>query len=228
MRCALAVVLSLTGAVHADVTFAHTQEVVGRHASRARKIRIGTGVAMVASGVALGAGGVYMVANVKEGGLIDLSALEKGFGYTVVGIGGVLVLASPLLLFKRSQAEQLRDDISDERDAQLARAQIAHNANDTYRSRVIVRGLGVVVAGVGALSVTVGAAAGEAIEEDARKDLVAMGITMGVLGSGLVLASLIDYRWETIHRELTAPSLQMSAGIVPTRGGAIAGVTGTF
>ncbi len=230
MRCAvaLAVVLSLTGTVQAEATLEYTQAVVGRQASRARKVRIVTGVAMAASGVALGAGGFHVLANVKEGGLIDLSGLEKALAYSMIGAGGVLAIASPLLMLTRSYAEVLRDDITDENDARLVRTEVAHRAKQMRRTRMVVRGIGVVLAGVGAIGVTAAAASGDSLDDAPRNDLMGAGISLGLLGSGLVIGSLIETRWETMHRELTVPTVELSAGLVPVRGGAIAGVGGTF
>lgn len=230
MRSALALAILVTFATsaHADDELVHTREVLRRHADASRTRQTIGGIAMIASGVALGGAGYYVLANVQEGGFIDLSDLERAFGYSMIGVGGLSILSGTLLLVVKNHYETMADQVTDAQDARFARTEIAHHAAAGRRTRTVVRIVGLTLAGVGALGATIALAGGESIDRSTRNELLGAGIAFGIFGTGFTVGSLFETRWEKMHDDLQAVRTPVTAAFVPVRGGAMLGVGGSF
>jgi hypothetical protein len=227
MRCLLAIATTmlLTTTVHADDTLPHTRAVLERHAKASRRNRTIGAVVLGGGGVAVGVWGGALVAS-ADGWFADL---EKAFGYMFVGLGGLAVIDSVLLVAVDSEYENLRDDVSSEQDARYARMEVVHKAATMRRGRRVVGGIGLALAAGGAAALTVGVLGDDAIEHDTSNELIGSGVAIGSLGALLAIGSLFESRWEEIDRELAnPPATAMTPAVVPVRGGVLGAVAGTF
>lgn len=217
-----------------DETIANTRIVVASHADRAHHRRMVRGTTGIVLGAGLAALGTYAVVSASEGGgggLVDMRPLTIMLGSGLIGIGGVKIVKSTLRLTSRSGEERLRDDLEAtvsagdaEGGVRHARAVVAERATANHHSRAVRYGLGTAVTAVG-----VGLAiAGVASQGDWHDPLLAAGATGTLLGGGLLLTSMSESSSERLHRDLAVAQPTFNAGIVPVRGGAVAGISGTL
>lgn len=220
----VALVAQLAGSARADGELAHTKDVVERHATSVRRLRIGGAVLVGTGGIALGVAGYRMAADAQG----FLSSVDKAYGYTMLGTGAIFAVLGPVLLLSRSDVEKMRDELTDAQDAKFARTDIANRAASGHKTRMMLRTIGLMLVGVGGVGVTAAVAGGDSIDHDTHIQLLGAGIAFGAVGTGFTVASLIETRWESVHDDLQQPSVPVTANVVPVRGGAIAGVSGTF
>lgn len=224
-RAVVVVVVLLAGTANAG-ELAQTQQVIGKHAAAAKRDRIVGGAVATGTGLAIGVAGGYLLATVDDDAF--LGDLSKSVGYTLLTTGGILAIAGPFLMLRRSELEEMRDELTVEEDARHVRTVVAHRARGARRTRRIMRGVGALLAGVGATSTLVGVIGGEAIDGDVRNDLIGAGAGVGCLGVGLTLLSFTPSQWDIIERDLGRTPVPTTAAIVPARGGFVAGVGGSF
>lgn len=226
MRTALAVVIVVMVApatAHADDTLPHVRSVLERHATASRRSRTVAAVVFAGAGIGLGVGGMMMVRD-ADGWFAEL---ERGLGYMVIGIGGIAMVKSVVLVATDTPFERLRDEVDSEHEARFARTTIADKARAARRGRRITGNVGLALLGSGAIAVTAGALVGH--ESDTGETLLGSGIVFGTLGAGIALGAAFESRWEQLDRDLAAaPSTAMVPALAPTRGGLLAGVGGTF
>jgi hypothetical protein len=186
-------------------------------------------------GAGLGALGYYAVATGQpSGGLVDLSGLQRALGYgMIVGGGLALVVKGPVRLLSRSQEEQVRDDLEAsvragdaEGGVRQARAVIADRASKARHTRGLVRGLGYGLAVIGVAGVAAGVAT--QTDRDLHDGFVAAGAAGLLFGGAIIVRSMFEGSVEAIDRDLNHPAPTLSAGLVPLRGGAMLGASGTF
>lgn len=230
MRCvlALAILVSFSTSVRANDELVHTRAVLQRHADAAHRTRAIAGITMIAAGTAVGLAGYHMATNVHEGGLVDLSDLERAYGYSFVAVGGLAAINGTILLLRTTEYERMAEEVTGAQDARFARTEIAHKAATGRRTRMIVRGMGLTLAGIGALGATIALAGDDRISRDMHNTLLGSGIAFGIFGAGFVVGSLIETRWEGMHDDLQVRRTPVTAGLVPVRGGAVLGLGGSF
>jgi hypothetical protein len=240
---ALLMTVMLAGRAHAegvqlrydDDEVAHSREVISRHADRAHTRRITHGVTAMALGAGFGALGYYVVATGQPtGGLVDLSALQRAAGYSMMVLGGLAVVwTGPIVLLTRSGEERIRDGVEDrvragdaEGGVRQARAVIAERASASRHARDLVRGLGYGLTVIGVAGTVAAVATHD--DSDLHDGLVATGVGGLTMGGVLIIGSMFEGSFEKLERDLQGPAPTVSAGIVPLRGGVMLGASGTF
>jgi hypothetical protein len=212
----------------------HTRQVSGDHARTARNGRMFGGVSLALIGTGTAAMGYHVYASAKSGGFVDFSGLQRGVGVGLMAVGGFALLAAPFALLVRTDQERIHDGLEravargeGTEAAVNLRGEISRRAAAGRRVRRTVRGIGYTFAGTGAIAFTAGLVGDDYFQRDTRNLLLGAGVAALAGGAGFVVGSLFETDHEKYERDLAQPRI-VGGGLVPVRGGALAGLSLTF
>lgn len=240
---ALALLVAVTAEAHAqsatsdDAMIEQTQRVIRREARKARTWRIFGGVSALVIGGALLPAGIIMHSRIEPGGLVDLSALEYGFAYTMIGTGALGLLAGGLALVGETPQEDLADELDRgtaaggaAHGAAHARRLLSERAATAERRRGTLRIVGVSMLLAGTASILVVALGPTELDSAAGLTLGVGGAALVTVGSGIAIGGLLRTPIEEMDEELSRmqPRHALTAGVVPVRGGMMFGLGSTF
>lgn len=214
------------------------QRIIADEAQHGRSQRIRTGVAALIIGTLAVAGGARLVATAEpQGGLVDLSGVQRVTGWTFVGLGAATILVSPIPFLSTSRPEEIHTELegaiaSGDAAGGTARARLATEADarSARRTRRNFAIAGVSLLGIGALSFgALGLFAKEATNGQAVA-LIVGGFGGVTLGSGFLGAGLVETRAEKAAKRLrnAREADRPTVRIAPARGGGLLVIGGAF
>lgn len=224
---AVLIVMVLGARAGADDSIEHTRAVVAKHAKRVHTTRMIIGSVGVVLGAGATAGGAYIIDNTREGGFVDLSAIEYAFGYSFVGVGGSLFAIGSLALLGSSPVEDLHAELNRTvlRDgAELDALMTKYEQRDARRRRVL-RGVGLGLAVAGLTSIAVVAYGSPTLGTPLGRGLATTGGAATYLGATLVLGSLSASAFEKLRDD---DARMLAPVVAPAHGGGTIGFAGTF
>jgi hypothetical protein len=157
--------------------------------------------------------------------------MQRVPGAELMVAGGFLALYAGFGLLQVAPQKQIHAELESsvtgdaEGSARRARTQVASAATSNRQTRFAMQGLS-----VGLIAASIGASVVGFVRHESAGDdgefLIAGGLAGVLCSSALLVASSRKSDVERMNDELHSPSF--SAGIVPTRGGAVAGMAMTF
>ncbi len=217
-------------------TAVNTRDVVRSAARSSHRNRILGGIGMFVVGAVTLPVGILMARDSTPSGQFNnVGDVERGFGYGFIGFSGVVMLTGTIIALGTSPEERIAQDLESaesvgqlEAGARRARLDAAMWANRVEHQRRTTEryvGAGILAAGLGGLAAIKYAPVEIRSTSGA---LLIFGTLSAVIAGPMVLAgSMIERPIEKVNRQVNEqPAL--TAGIVPTRGGVMAGVGLTF
>lgn len=177
-------------------------------------------------------------------GLVDLSDLEYGFAYTMIGTGALGLVAGGLALAGETPQEDLEDELDRAtaaggaaHGAAHARRVLSERAATAERRRSTLRIVGVSMLLAGTASILVVALGPTELDSTAGLALGLGGAALATVGSGIAIGGLARTPIEEMDDELSRMqpryahrrrAMPLTAGIAPVRGGMMFGLRSTF
>jgi hypothetical protein len=224
MKGMAAVIVVMLLAAHAEADRSGERAMVARHANRIHKTKMIVGVGGVVLGATSVAGGAYIIHNTREGGFIDLSAIDYAFGYTFVGLGSALLGTSTLVFLGPSPMEDLEDELARTDDAHVD-ALLEKYEQREIRRRNVLRGVGIGLAAAGLTTIGVVAWGSPSLSDPLGRGLATGGVAATYVGALVTLATLGPTVFDKMRED---EAMAVAPVIAPAHGGGVVGFAGSF